>query len=95
MTQAWNFVALQGAVSELHGCHAQINALNDESKEALATLQSAWAGHGNESYAAVQQRFNQNTENMNNALNDLSRAIGDSGEAMQQTESGVAGLFGG
>ncbi|KLO25526.1 WXG100 family type VII secretion target [Mycobacterium haemophilum] len=95
MTQAWNFPAMQAAVADLQGSHTRIKGLLDECQGALATLQSSWQGSGNESYAAVQQRFNQNTENMNSALNDLSQAIGHSAEAMQQTETGVAGMFGG
>ncbi|RFD27198.1 WXG100 family type VII secretion target EsxA [Mycobacterium uberis] len=95
MTQVWNFNNLQNAVNELQTSHTRINGLLDECQSALTTLRSSWTGSGNDSYSALQQRFNQNTEHINSALKDLSQAIGHSADAMQQTETGVAGMFGG
>lgn len=95
MTQVWNFSSLQGVVADLQGSSCRIGELLDQCQESLATLQSSWHGSGNESYSMVQQRFNQNTTDINHALGDLVQAISNSADSMQHTEQGVMSMFSG
>jgi 6 kDa early secretory antigenic target len=94
MTQAWNFAGIQAGVSELNRSVTTIHQLLDDGKSSLSRLASAWGGAGAESYQAVQQRWDNTAKEVNESLQALTQAIGESGEAMQQTEQGVAGMFG-
>jgi early secretory antigenic target protein ESAT-6 len=95
MSQAWNFAGIASGVQTLNASVNTIHQLLDDGQSALSRLSSVWGGSGSESYRAVQQRWDATSKEMNEALQGLSQAIGESGEAMQHTESGVAGMFGG
>lgn len=95
MSQAWNFAGIASGVQSLNASVNTIHQLLDDGQSALSRLSSVWGGSGSESYRAVQQRWDATSKEVNEALQGLSQAIGESGEAMQHTESGVAGMFGG
>jgi 6 kDa early secretory antigenic target len=95
MSQAWNFAGIASGVQTLNASVNTIHQLLDDGQSALSRLSSVWGGSGSESYRAVQQRWDATSKEVNEALQGLSQAIGESGEAMQHTESGVAGMFGG
>jgi 6 kDa early secretory antigenic target len=94
MTQAWNFAGIQSGVSELQRSVTTIHQLLDDGKSSLSRLSAVWGGSGSESFQAVQQRWDATSQEVNSALQSLAHAIGESGQAMQQTEQGVAGMFG-
>ncbi len=95
MSQAWNFAGIASGVQSLNASVNTIHQLLEDGQSALGRLSSVWGGSGSESYRAVQQRWDATSKEVNEALQGLSQAIGESGEAMQSTESGVAGMFGG
>ncbi len=95
MSQAWNFAGIASGVQNLNASVNTIHQLLEDGQSALSRLASVWGGSGSESYRAVQQRWDTTSKEVNEALQGLSQAIGESGEAMQHTESGVAGMFGG
>jgi 6 kDa early secretory antigenic target len=95
MSQAWNFAGIASGVQSLNASVNTIHQLLEDGQSALSRLSSVWGGSGSESYRAVQQRWDATSKEVNEALQGLSQAIGESGEAMQHTESGVAGMFGG
>ena len=95
MTQSWNFAGIEGAGSEIDAAVNKTSSLLDEGGEALRRLQAAWTGSGQQSYEAVQQRWNQGAAELRDSLGKLSQAIRRASSAMQDTEKGVAATFGG
>jgi len=53
----------------------------------------AWGGSGSEAYQAVQANWDNTSTELNEALKALALRIGEAGQSMQQTESGVTGMF--
>ncbi len=91
--QLWNFAGIEGGSSEIQGAVATTAGLLDEGKGSLAALASVWGGSGSESYQAVQQRWDSTSNELNSALQNLAHTISEAGSTMQQTESGVTGMF--
>lgn len=91
--QQWNFAGIEAAAGTIQGNVTSIHALLDEGKQSLAKLAAAWGGSGSESYQAVQQNWDGTAQELNNALQNLSRTIGEAGQAMQSTEGHVTGMF--
>lgn len=91
--QLWNFAGIEGGSSEIQGAVATTAGLLDEGKGSLAALASVWGGSGSEAYQAVQQRWDSTSNELNSALQNLAHTISEAGSTMQQTESGVTGMF--
>ena len=71
----------------------QLARLLAEGHGALTRLQAVWTGDGQMAYDAVQNRWNQNSEELNLALQSLSEALSRSGGDMFGADQGVAGQF--
>lgn len=89
----YNFAGIESGASELQAAVARTLALLDEGQGSLARLQSAWVGDGSMSYQAVQQRWDMNSAELNQALQSLGHAVSNSGASMGTTENGVIGTF--
>lgn len=89
----YNFAGIKTAEGELLAAVSRTLGLLDEGKGSLANLQAAWLGQGSDSYQAVQMRWDQNSEELNLALQNLAQAVGGAGDTMAQTEQGVVGKF--
>ena len=94
MAQDWNFAGIEGSAGDLAGAVNTTHGLLDEGKASLAKLATVWGGGGSEAYQAVQQRWDNTSMELNNALQNLAQAVGEAGEHMMHTESGVTGMFG-
>jgi 6 kDa early secretory antigenic target len=91
--QAWNFAGIEAGSAAIQGNVGRIHSLLDEGKSSLTRLAAAWGGSGSEAYQAVQQKWDATANELNQSLQNLSRTIGEAGQAMSQTESGVTGMF--
>ncbi|BBX28333.1 WXG100 family type VII secretion target [Mycolicibacterium alvei] len=91
--QVWNFAGIEGGASEIHGAVSTTAGLLDEGKGSLATLASAWGGSGSDAYQAVQARWDNTSNELNTALQNLAQTISEAGQTMAQTEAGVSGMF--
>lgn len=90
----YDFAGISGGSGDLHGAVGTTQGLLDEGKASLAKLAAVWGGSGSEAYQAVQQRWDNTSMELNNALQNLAQAVGEAGEHMMHTESGVTGMFG-
>lgn len=91
--QLWNFAGIEGGAGEINGAVATTAGLLDEGKGSLASLAAVWGGSGSEAYQGVQQRWDEASLELNNALQNLSHTISEAGATMAQTEAGVTGMF--
>lgn len=91
--QVWNFAGIEGGASEIQGAVGTTAGLLDEGKGSLAALASAWGGSGSEAYQAVQTRWDNTSNELNQALQNLAQTISEAGQTMAQTEAGVSGMF--
>lgn len=91
--QTWNFGGIEGGAADIQGAVGTTHGLLDEGKGSLAKLAAIWGGGGSEAYQAVQQRWDNTSNELNQSLQSLSHAISEAGQNMAQTESGVTGMF--
>jgi early secretory antigenic target protein ESAT-6 len=91
--QVWNFAGIEGGVGEIQGAVGTTHGLLDEGKGSLAALASVWGGSGSEAYQAVQTRWDNTSNELNTALQNLAHTIGEASSTMAQTEAGVTGMF--
>lgn len=89
----YNFAGIETDASDIHGAVGKVNGLLAEGQGALTRLQATWKGEGQMSYEAVQQRWNQNSEELNLALQNLGQAVATAGQDMGVTEQGVMSKF--
>lgn len=89
----YEFGAIEAGAGEIHGAVSRTLGLLDEGQGSLSRLQSAWVGDGSMSYQAVQQRWDSNSQELNQALQSLAHAISNAGSTMGTTENGVIGTF--
>lgn len=90
----YNFNGIEGDAGDLLGAVSRTEGLLEEGKGSIATLTSMWEGDAQQSWFAVQTRWDQTATELNTALKDLSHAISEAGSTMAQTEASVAGTFG-
>lgn len=91
----YNFGAIEGGASEIHGYVATTQGLLDEGKASLTTLQSVWGGSGSSAYQAVQTRWDNTAHELNLALQNLAQTISEAGQSMLGTDHHVTGMFSG
>jgi early secretory antigenic target protein ESAT-6 len=89
----YEFGAIEAGAGEIQAAAGRTSGLLDEGQGSLARLQGAWVGDGSSSYQAVQQRWDNNSAELNMALQQLSQAISNAGTTMGGTEQGVVGTF--
>jgi 6 kDa early secretory antigenic target len=90
---SYNFAGIDTDAADIGGAVNRVNGLMSEGQSALNSLQAAWVGTGSDSYQNIQQRWNQNSEELNLALQNLGHAVANSGHDMGTTERGVEGTF--
>jgi len=90
---SYNFTGIESGAGAIQGSVETMNGLLDEGKQSLNKLAEAWGGSGSEAYQAVQANWDNTSTELNEALKALALRIGEAGQSMQQTESGVTGMF--
>jgi early secretory antigenic target protein ESAT-6 len=91
--QSWNFGGIEAGSGAIAGSVQTVHSLLDEGNASLGKLAEAWGGSGSEAYQAVQKDWDTKSQELNASLQSLSQRIGEAGQAMSQTESGVTGMF--
>lgn len=91
--QLWNFAGIEGGSSEIMGAVGTTASLLEEGKGSLTVLQSIWTGQSQDAYTQVQMRWDNTSNELNSALQNLAHTISEAGQTMGQTEAGVAGMF--
>jgi ESAT-6 family protein len=91
----YNFGAIEAGASEIDAAVVRTEGLLTEGKGSLTRLQGAWQGEGSESYQATQMRWDNNSAELNAALQSLAHAIRNAGTTMGGTEQNVTGMFAG
>ncbi|KHO25763.1 WXG100 family type VII secretion target [Mycolicibacterium setense] len=89
----YNFNGIAGDAGDLAGASTRMNSLLGEGKSSMTTLQAMWGGEGQGAWLALQTRWDNNAEELNQALTDLGRAIEEAGAQMLATESAVTQRF--
>jgi 6 kDa early secretory antigenic target len=91
--QVWNFVAIDAAVGSITGIGGAIDGECDAIKGQLAALASQWGGGSSEAWQAQQIGWDNDAQNLNMALRNLTAKIGEANAGMQATEGTVGGRF--
>lgn len=91
--QVWNFGQISSGSGELHSFAAQAGAVHDQGLASLAAISGVWGGMGSDSYTEVQNKWNESHAQLNDALMKLAATVGQSGDTMLNTETGIAGSF--
>lgn len=89
----YNFPAIEAGAGEIDGAVGRTASLLEDGKGSLARLQGAWQGEGSDSYQATQMRWDNNSAELNAALQSLAHAIREAGMTMGTTEGNVMGMF--
>ncbi len=89
----YNFGGIESSAGDLHGAVARTSGLLDEGQASLANLRALWTGEGGLSYDQAQTRWDNNSLELNSALQSLAQAVSEAGVTMGGTENGVIGLF--
>lgn len=89
----YNFAGISNDAGELHGVVGKVNGLLTEGESALARLAGSWEGEANLSYSEAQQRWNQNSTELNLALQSLGQAVEQCGGDMGQCEMAGVNRF--
>lgn len=91
----YKFANIEADAGEIAGQVGKVNGLLAEGQGALNRLQSVWTGEGLMSYEAVQTRWNQTSEELNLALQNLGQALSTTSGDMSTADAGVGQSFGG
>jgi len=95
MSQTWDFANISSSVDSVQQQQSQIDNLLQEGQQVVQYLSSIWGGAGSASYQQVQQQWQNNTNQLNESLQQLASAIGEASDNMNQTDNSVAQSFGG
>jgi early secretory antigenic target protein ESAT-6 len=91
--QVWDFATIEAHAAEVQGYSAAVRGLLEEGTAALGRLQAVWQGHGQNSYHAVQTKWNNASDELNSALQNLGMTISEAGQQMAAKEAQVASTF--
>lgn len=90
MAQSAHLSVEHSAVSSheqsLQDNHQTLQDLSRQFLDALEPLKSSWKGAGVNAWDNMTQAWNDNMEQVNNALDDLSQRVGEAGKAYQNAE---------
>ena len=90
----YNFGGIEGGAGDLDGSVGQTQGLLDEGRSSLARLAGQWEGDASMSWQEAQIRWDTNSTELNQALQNLAHAVRDAGQTMSHVNQGIAGSFG-
>lgn len=91
--QKWNFAGIDAGSTQILGAVQTTEGLLANGEQSLAKLATVWGGSGSESYQDIQRRWHASSQDLNASLRSLAQRISEAGQAMHQTETGVANMF--
>jgi WXG100 family type VII secretion target len=93
MTVRYSFAALADLSTAIAKAHSCVDTVKSDIQAASSTLQAGWDGSAGESWAVAQLKWTSACDDLNAALNQLSKRVLAAGEEMAQTESLNASRF--
>ncbi|MFC7218324.1 WXG100 family type VII secretion target [Streptomyces polyrhachis] len=89
------YAGLSQAASEIRRQSQELMADLEEIKSTVRTVAASWEGEAKQSYDAVQAVWDQNAQQVQAALAQISAAVETAGSNYSATDRKAAGLFGG
>jgi 6 kDa early secretory antigenic target len=90
----YNFGGIEGGAGDLDGSVAQTQGLLEEGRSSLSRLAGQWEGDASISWQEAQNRWDVNSNELNQALQSLAHAVRDAGQTMSHVNQGIATSFG-
>lgn len=87
------FGQLQATQEQVQGTVASVNGLLGDLKSYLAPMVATWTGQAAENYNAKQAQWDQASNDLNEVLAAIGRALGSANEGFQTTENQNASRF--
>jgi WXG100 family type VII secretion target len=88
----------QATPEEMHAAAAKFEQVNESLQQTLSSLmsklevlQTAWKGHGGQSFHTLKEQWAQDQKAISQALDDTAKAIRESGRNYTTTDSDAAG----
>jgi len=94
MEQFWNFPAIEACAGEVHGYSGAVAGLLEEGAGSLVRLSGAWGGTASGQYQQIQTKWNNASDELNAALQNLGQTISEAGQSMLHTDLGIGNSFG-
>lgn len=91
--QVWHFAGIAQSADGIRKAGVGVTAEQGQIKSNLTTLASIWGGSGSEAYQALQLRWDNKSEAVNQALTNLANAIDQAQADMGSTDLKVQGRF--
>lgn len=91
--QVWHFGGIAASADGIRKIGVSVSAEQSQIKGNLTTLASIWGGSSSETYQALQMRWDNKSQTVNEALNNLANAIDQAGADMASTEGKVKNRF--
>jgi len=93
MPMEYDFMGIEGSSGDIAAQAQYIRSTLEEGEGAIKNLAGIWEGDASMSWQAAHNQWQQNSNEMNEALHNLSAAIGDAGHTMAQTNKMVGNSF--
>lgn len=91
--QFWHFAGIAASADGIRKVGTGVTAEQSQIKGNLTTLASIWGGSSSEAYQALQMRWDNKSQTVNEALNNLANAIDQAQADMGHTELKVQNRF--
>jgi WXG100 family type VII secretion target len=88
-----NFIALQTAAGDIQSAIASMNNQLADAEQTAAPLVSTWEGSAREAYQARQATWTKAANDLATMLGDIKRAVEQSADQYQATETRNTNLF--
>lgn len=85
----WSVPAMQAGHDDIDATAKRLGGIFESLNQQLAPMRQFWAGRGNESYDAVQQRWNQAMQNMLDLLARIVQSLEVAANIHEQTEQSI------
>jgi early secretory antigenic target protein ESAT-6 len=90
---SYDFAHIQELSTQIQSVSQQIESLLGELSSEVAKLAAGWEGEAQETWHALQTKWNQEADDLKTTLHDLSSKVGQAGESMQHAESSITNKF--
>jgi len=87
------FSSIQQAQADCANTASNLNGQLSDLKSYLAPMVSTWSGAAAENYNAKQRQWDQAAQDLNEILQQISKALGSAGDDFQAAESSNANIW--
>src|SRR3954465_15861940 len=89
-----SFAAIEAAGDNIRAAFGKMTTELDDLKSNLAPLREAYTGDAQVAWDAVQQKWNNDQEELNQVLSQIGTAVSQAAQDYSETESGVKKMWG-